>query len=117
MCVTPANHFERRRDRRLAANQSGKRRAVVIIRERDRKFASDHIPWGTRSISSGACLSRFRLFCEPGLDQGLIWNRVTIWTPIDSSKKSRILQVPQSPAAKSGLVKVRPIQKSMAPKQ
>jgi transposase-like protein len=33
--VKPANIRERRRDRRFAANQSGKRKAVVIIRERD----------------------------------------------------------------------------------
>src|ERR1700675_2409560 len=35
--VKPANHRENRVDRRLAYNQSGKRRAVVIIRERDGK--------------------------------------------------------------------------------
>jgi ISXO2-like transposase domain len=33
--VKPANHIENRRDRRLARNQSGKRKAVVIIRERN----------------------------------------------------------------------------------
>ena len=32
--VKPANHREHRRDRRLAVNQSGKRRVVVIVRER-----------------------------------------------------------------------------------
>jgi transposase-like protein len=32
--VKPANHKENRRDRRLAKNQSGKRRVVVIMRER-----------------------------------------------------------------------------------
>lgn len=32
--VKPANHFENRRDRRLARNQSGKRKAVVVVRER-----------------------------------------------------------------------------------
>src|SRR4051794_9576567 len=32
--VKPANHKENRRDRRLAVNQSGKRRVVVIMRER-----------------------------------------------------------------------------------
>jgi transposase-like protein len=35
--VKPANHRENRRDRRLAINQTGKRQAVVIIRERDGK--------------------------------------------------------------------------------
>ncbi|WP_109152420.1 IS1595 family transposase [Azospirillum sp. TSO5] len=33
--VKPANHKKNRRDRRLAENQSGKRRVVVAIRERD----------------------------------------------------------------------------------
>src|ERR1700737_4262062 len=33
--VKPANHVENRRDRRLARNQTGKRKAVVIIRERN----------------------------------------------------------------------------------
>jgi transposase-like protein len=33
--VKPANYKEHRRDRRLAANQSGKRQSVVIVRERD----------------------------------------------------------------------------------
>ncbi len=31
----PANHKENRRDRRLAANQNGKRKSVIIIRERN----------------------------------------------------------------------------------
>src|SRR6202171_5236017 len=33
--VKPANYRENRRDRRLASNQNGKRKAVVIIRERN----------------------------------------------------------------------------------
>ena len=33
--VRPANYAENRRDRRLAINQNGKRRVVVVIRERD----------------------------------------------------------------------------------
>ena len=33
--VKPANHRENRRDRRLAVNQSGKRRVVVAMRERN----------------------------------------------------------------------------------
>ena len=32
--VKPANHRQHRADRRLAANQSGKRKAVIIVRER-----------------------------------------------------------------------------------
>jgi transposase-like protein len=33
--VKPANHKENRRDRRLAENRTGKRRVVVVVRERD----------------------------------------------------------------------------------
>ena len=33
--VKPANHIENRRGRRLRQNQSGKRKTVVVIRERD----------------------------------------------------------------------------------
>ena len=32
--MKPANHKENRRDRRLAKNQNGKRRVVVVVRER-----------------------------------------------------------------------------------
>jgi transposase-like protein len=44
--VKPANHVENRRDRRLRQNRSGKRKTVVVIRERDGKtlpgvFASE----------------------------------------------------------------------------
>ena len=35
--VKPANVADHRKDRRFAANQSGKRKAVIIIRERDGK--------------------------------------------------------------------------------
>jgi transposase-like protein len=35
--VKPANLAEKRKDRRFAANQSGKRKAVIIVRERDGK--------------------------------------------------------------------------------
>jgi transposase-like protein len=35
--VKPANRVENRRDRRLRQNQSGKRKTVVVIRERDGK--------------------------------------------------------------------------------
>ncbi len=35
--VKPANHRENRRDRRLRVNQSGKRKVVVVIRERGGK--------------------------------------------------------------------------------
>jgi len=38
--VKPANHVENRRDLRLAVNQNGKRRVVVVTRERDGRTLS-----------------------------------------------------------------------------
>src|SRR5271169_2814844 len=43
--IKPANHKENRRDRRLAINQNGKRRVVVIAREKNGKT----LPFGFRS--------------------------------------------------------------------
>jgi hypothetical protein len=42
--VKPANLRERRRDRRFATNQSGKRKAVVIISRARRQFAPGRLP-------------------------------------------------------------------------
>ncbi len=70
--VKPANHRENRVDRRLAHNQSGKRRAVVIIRERDGKS----LPAVFRS--EGAALSWIKSRIAKGTvvnaDEGKSWN-------------------------------------------
>jgi transposase-like protein len=70
--VKPANHVENRRDRRLAVNQSGKRQAVVIIRERDGKS----LPAVFRT--EGAALSWIRSRIAKGTvvnaDEGTSWN-------------------------------------------
>ena len=70
--MKPANHVENRRDRRLAVNQSGKRQAVVIIRERDGKS----LPAVFRS--EGAALSWIRSRIAKGTvvnaDEGTAWN-------------------------------------------
>jgi len=70
--VKPANHRENRRDRRLAFNQSGKRQAVVIIRERDGKS----LPAVFRS--EGAALSWIKSRIAKGTvvnaDEGKAWN-------------------------------------------
>jgi hypothetical protein len=50
--VKPANRVENRRDRRLRMNQSGKRKVVVVIRERDGKT----LPWRVRIRSHRAQL-------------------------------------------------------------
>ena len=68
----PANHRENRRVRRLAINQSGKRQAVVIIRERDGKS----LPAVFRS--EGAALSWIKSRIAKGTvvnaDEGTAWN-------------------------------------------
>lgn len=58
--VKPANHKENRVDRRLAANQTGKRQSVIIIRERD----GQSVPAVCRS--EGAALGFIRERIAPG---------------------------------------------------
>jgi transposase-like protein len=51
--VKPANLVENRRDRRLRMNQSGKRKCVVVVRERDGvTLPASTAPKARRSISS-----------------------------------------------------------------
>jgi transposase-like protein len=59
--VRPANLKENRRDRRLAKNQSGKRKVVVIARERDGKIISNvfkaegqSVGWLTAHVAKGS---------------------------------------------------------------
>ena len=72
--IKPANRRENRVDRRLAVNQNGKRRAVVIIRERDGKS----IPAVFRS--EGAALSWIKSRIAKGTtvpaDEGVSWNEL-----------------------------------------
>ncbi len=70
--VKPANHKENRRDRRKVANQNGKRRAVVIVRERN----GHSVPavFGTE----GQALNWIKSRIEPGTvinaDEGAGWD-------------------------------------------
>jgi len=70
--IKPANHVENRRDRRLAFNQNGKRKAVVIIRERDGKS----LPAVFKS--EGAALAWIKKRIQPGTivnaDEAPSWN-------------------------------------------
>jgi len=47
--LKPANLADKRKDRRFAVNQSGKRKAVIIIRERDGKVTPGRVPLGRPS--------------------------------------------------------------------
>ena len=61
--VKPANHRENRRDRRLAKNQNGKRKVVVVARERGGmtlpavfKNEADSVPWIRERVAKGTKL-------------------------------------------------------------
>jgi transposase-like protein len=70
--VKPANLKEHRRDRRLAANQNGKRQAVVIVRERN----GNSVPAVFRS--EGAALNWIKSRIQPGTivnaDEAASWD-------------------------------------------
>ena len=70
--VKPANHKENRRDRRLARNQNGKRRCVVVIRERDGKV----LPAAFRSEGDALSFIRNRVARETEImvDESGAWN-------------------------------------------
>lgn len=72
--VKPANHKENRRDRRLAVNQNGKRRVVVIMRERKGRtlpfvFNSEDesIPTIEQHVAPGSTIYA---------DEATAWNRL-----------------------------------------
>jgi transposase-like protein len=72
--VKPANHIENRRDRRLRQNRSGKRKTVVVIRERDGKTLPGVF------ASEGAALNFIRTRIARGTtvyaDEGVAWNEL-----------------------------------------
>jgi len=74
--VKPANRLENRRDRRLAENQTGKRKVVVIIRE----HGGDSLPAVFKSEASA--LGFIRAHVKPGTvvnaDEASSWMR---WAP------------------------------------
>ena len=55
--IKPANHKENRRDRRLARNQNGKRKVVVIVRERH----GNSVPAVFKSETHAAAFIRARV--------------------------------------------------------
>jgi len=72
--VKPANHRQHRADRRLAANQSGKRKAVIIVRER----GGNSVPAVFKSEK--AALNFIRTRIAPGTlvnaDESPNWNEL-----------------------------------------
>jgi transposase-like protein len=72
--VKPANHRENRRDRRLRMNQSGKRKVVVVIRERDGKT----LPGVFRNEADAVTFIRNRVAPQTELyaDEAGSWNEL-----------------------------------------
>ena len=70
--VKPANYAENRRDRRLAANQNGKRRVVVAIRERDGRTLT-HV-FKTEDASASFIKARVAKGTEIVTDEASSWN-------------------------------------------
>jgi transposase-like protein len=60
--VKPANYKENRRDRRLIENQNGKRKSIVVVRERDGETASfvsserDAVPAVEKMVDAGSTI-------------------------------------------------------------
>ena len=92
--VKPANRRENRRDRRLARNQTGKRKAVVVIRERNRRS----LPAVFRTEGHALSFIRSRIVKgtivnadESGLGLGPSFNRIGLgsWSPNTFKRKIR----------------------------
>jgi transposase-like protein len=70
--VKPSNNVENRRDRRLAINQNGKRKVVVVIRERDGRTLTQTFP--TEGASVSFIKSRVAKGTELMADEAGSWN-------------------------------------------
>jgi transposase-like protein len=72
--VKPANHKENRRDRRLAVNQNGKRRVVVVMRERGGRT----LPFVVKTEAAGvSVIARMvKAGSEIHADEALHWDRL-----------------------------------------
>jgi transposase-like protein len=85
--VKPANHIENRVDRRLAKNQNGKRRVVVVVRERNGRTISK--VFATEAASASFIKARVAKGSELMADEAGSWNVLHASFPmkrIDHSK-------------------------------
>ena len=78
--VKPANYAANRIDRRLAVNQNGKRRAVVVIRERDGRTLTQ--VFKTEAASVGFIKSRVNKGTELMADEAGSWNELNATFPM-----------------------------------
>jgi transposase-like protein len=70
--VKPANHAENRRDRRLSVNQTGKRKVVVAVREREGRTITN--VFKTEGASTRFICSRVESGTELMADEANSWN-------------------------------------------
>jgi ISXO2-like transposase domain len=70
--IKPANHKENRRDRRLAKNQNGKRRVVVVVRQRDGRTLP--AVFRTEAAATAWIASRVRKGTSVMADEAGSWN-------------------------------------------
>jgi transposase-like protein len=70
--VKPANYKENRRDRRLAKNQNGKRKVVVVVREREGRTLP--AVFKSESAALGFIINRVALGTEIVADEAGSWN-------------------------------------------
>jgi transposase-like protein len=85
--IKPANHVENRVDRRLAKNQNGKRRVVVVVRERNGRTISK--VFATEAASASFIKARVAKGSELMADEAGSWNVLHAAFPmkrIDHSK-------------------------------
>jgi transposase-like protein len=78
--VKPANHAENRVDRRLAVNQNGKRKVVVVIRERDGRTLTQ--VFKSELQSTTFIRSRVAKGTELMADEANSWNNLEASFPI-----------------------------------
>jgi transposase-like protein len=78
--VKPANHVENRVDRRLAVNQNGKRKVVVVIRERDGRSLTQ--VFKSELQSTTFIRSRVNKGTELMADEANSWNGLAANFPI-----------------------------------
>jgi ISXO2-like transposase domain len=86
--VKPANHKENRRDRRVVANQNGKRRVVVVMRERDGRTLPAVFP------SESSALAFIAARALPGTslmaDEAASWNDLHGRFPVSRIDHSKL---------------------------
>jgi transposase-like protein len=79
--VKPANHVENRRDRRLAANQNGKRKVVVVIRERNGRSLTQ--VFKSELQSTTFIRSRVARGTQLMADEASSWNALSATFPVN----------------------------------